>query len=217
MVHKQTLWFSALSLILTCAMLVGATFAWFTDTASTGINRILAGNLDVTLEYFDGTDWVEVDENEPVFDNAALWEPGFAQVAYLRIRNTGSLALKYQLQIDILDEQMGYNDQDDFLLSEHLMMGVAKQSTIFASRQDAIDAVADSATELGQATEQSQLLAEETDYITLVVYMPTTVGNEANYRGMIPSVDLGITLAATQYAHEGDSFGSDYDESAPLS
>lgn len=76
------------------ALLVGTTLAWFTDSASTGINRIVAGNLDIELEYLaDDGSWLPVDSNEPIFDNNALWKPGFTQVAYLRIRNAGSLTI----------------------------------------------------------------------------------------------------------------------------
>ena len=65
-------------------MLIGSTFAWFTDSVSSGKNRIVAGNLDVELEYYDGTDWQAVDGNTNVFEEGALWEPGHTEVVYLR-------------------------------------------------------------------------------------------------------------------------------------
>ena len=48
---KRALLTSVLALLMCVTMLVGATFAWFTDTASTGVNKIQAGNLDVKLMY----------------------------------------------------------------------------------------------------------------------------------------------------------------------
>ena len=85
---KRALLGSVMAMVLCLAMLIGATFAWFTDTASTGVNKIQAGNLDITVEYAkekmndDGTlageltDWTPIDNATNVFDPNALWEPG---------------------------------------------------------------------------------------------------------------------------------------------
>ena len=72
---KRALLTSALALLMCVTMLVGATFAWFTDTASTGVNKIQAGNLDVELEYknSDTTGFTEADKNTKVFKEGALW------------------------------------------------------------------------------------------------------------------------------------------------
>ena len=81
---KRALLTSALALLMCVAMLVGATFAWFTDTASTGVNKIQAGNLDIELAYKNSTtggEFKEANKETPVFDNNALWEPG--QVEYV--------------------------------------------------------------------------------------------------------------------------------------
>ena len=81
---KRALVSSALAIIMCVAMLIGATFAWFTDTASTGVNKIQAGNLDITVEYAkekmndDGTlageltDWAPIDNATNVFDPLPL-------------------------------------------------------------------------------------------------------------------------------------------------
>ena len=81
---KRALLGSVVAMVLCLAMLVGATFAWFTDTASTGVNKIQAGNLDVVLEMqnADGK-WVSAEGKTLDFVKAAgaeneaiLWEPG---------------------------------------------------------------------------------------------------------------------------------------------
>ena len=54
---KRALVSSALAMLVCVALLIGTTFAWFTDTASTGVNKIQSGSLDVELEY--STDMVE--------------------------------------------------------------------------------------------------------------------------------------------------------------
>ena len=46
---KKALLSSAFALVLSAAMLIGTTFAWFTDTASTGVNKIVSGNLKVDI------------------------------------------------------------------------------------------------------------------------------------------------------------------------
>ena len=48
---KRALFSSVMALILCFSMLVGTTFAWFTDEVKSGVNQIVAGNLDVELEY----------------------------------------------------------------------------------------------------------------------------------------------------------------------
>ena len=94
---KRALVSSALAIVMCVAMLIGATFAWFTDTASTGVNKIQAGNLDVKLMYStDMQTWKEATDQTKLFDDNALWEPGYTQVVYLKIVNAGNLALKYE-------------------------------------------------------------------------------------------------------------------------
>ena len=80
---KRALLGSIMAMVLCLAMLVGATFAWFTDTASTGVNKIQAGKLDVALEMKEGDSWVSAEGKTLDFVKAAdakgeaiLWEPG---------------------------------------------------------------------------------------------------------------------------------------------
>ena len=73
---KRALLTSVLSMMLCLAMLIGSTFAWFTDSVISGKNRIVAGNLDVELNWStDGKTWERVDENTDMFKDT-LWEPG---------------------------------------------------------------------------------------------------------------------------------------------
>ena len=66
-------------------MLIGSTFAWFTDSVISGKNRIVAGNLDVELNWStDGKTWERVDENTDMFKDT-LWEPGYTRVVYLQV------------------------------------------------------------------------------------------------------------------------------------
>lgn len=218
---KRTLLLSVLSLLLCVSMFVTTTFAWFTDSVTSGNNLIVSGTLDVEMEYLTGGEWKSVDENTKLFDEEALWEPGHTQVAYLRVRNAGDLALKYQLGISVGDETGSINvNGERFMLSDHIKFGVLPDvQTAFAEREDAREAVttALSLTE-GFVSEQPLLPGDEPDYMAVVVYMSEEVGNEANAAvgADVPQIDLGIKLVATQHVYESDSFGNDYDAAATL-
>lgn len=72
---------SVLSVLLCVAMLIGSTFVWFTDSVTSGKNQIVAGNLDVELEYTtDFNEWKTVEDATDLFKKDALWEPGHAEV-----------------------------------------------------------------------------------------------------------------------------------------
>lgn len=218
---KRALLTSVMSLIICIVMLMGTTFAWFTDSVTSGRNTITAGNLDIGLEYSkDLVSWDSVDTDDRLFDDSALWEPGHTEVVYLRVTNLGTLALKYQLSMNTYAQTVGKSVLgNDIYLSQHLMFGVTDAPTAkYQSREAAIEAVAAGAKQLEGYTDLGELEKQgDSKTVALVVYMPTTVGNEANYRGdVIPAIELGVELFATQYTYEGDSFGIDYDAGAYL-
>ena len=216
---KRSLLASVFALVLCVAMLVGSTFAWFTDTATTGVNKIQSGKLDVKLSYLaDNNEWKEVTKDTKLFKDGALWEPGHTEVAYLKVENVGNLALKYQLSVNVANEVSGTNVNGDTIkLSNYIKMGVVEnRSTPFADRNAARTAVEATAQNIKTSTVDGTIAANDTNaqYVALVVYMPETVGNEANYGTKAPSIDLGVKLAATQYTEESDSFDDQYDKDA---
>ena len=197
------------------------TFAWFTDTATTGVNKIQSGKLDVKLSYLNDKEWKEVSKDTKLFDDNTLWEPGHTEVAYLKVENAGNLALKYKLSVNVANEVAGVNvNNESFNLSDYIKMGVVNdidgQKNAYTDRNDAHDAVAATAGSIATYTKTGSIAANGAEqYVTLVVYMPETAGNEANYKeNHVPSIDLGVTLVATQDAVESDSFDSSYDEGA---
>ena len=218
---RRALLMSVLSLVLCISMLVGTTFAWFTDSVTSGRNVIQSGNLDIELEYsvLDGTGaWTAyqpVDIDTRVFDYT-LWEPGYTQVAKFKITNAGSLALKYQLTAAIADEVGGVNkDGDTFKLSKHLKYGVTKTLEVLDDRATAAAAATESFDGLNVNEETPLLIPGASEEIGMVITMPVTVGNVANHNGTDkPSIEFGIKLVATQAMKESDSFGNDYDEKA---
>ena len=224
---KSALMLSALAILLCVSMLVGSTFAWFTDSVSSANNIIKSGNLDVVLEYWDGDSWENVQDKSDVLTNT-LFEPGVTEVAYLRVANAGSLAFKYQLGINVLSETEGVNQAGNkFRLSNYIMFGVVEGvngATDAYTKDDAgrAEAIADltDAKKIYEGYTKAATIAAKADptYFALVVYMPTSVDNVANHNGTdIPQIDLGINVFATQYTKENDSFNDQYDVNAPFS
>jgi len=217
---QQALFQSAIALLLCVSMLIGTTFAWFTDQVSSLNNIITAGNLDVELEYLDDNgNWKTVNNSSEIFDPNTLWEPGHTEVAYLRVSNLGTLALKYQLGVNIASETGSTNvNGKEFKLSDYIYFGAVEGvQTAFPSRQAARAAV-NSRTLISKGyTKPGAIEAgAPAHYVAIVVYMPEEVGNEANYaKGYAaPKIELGINVIATQYTSENDSFGKDYDDNA---
>ena len=187
---KRALLGSIMAMVLCLAMLVGATFAWFTDTASTGVNKIQAGNLDVVLEMqnADGK-WVSAEGKTLDFVKAAdakgeaiLWEPGCTyELPALRIRNNGNLALKYKVAITGINGSAKLNEAIEWTIGDVAM-----------------------------GTEQ-HLAAGESNAFTIKGHMKESAGNEY----MNESIDgIAITVVATQDTVESDSFNNTYDASA---
>ena len=187
---KRALLGSVMAMVLCLAMLVGATFAWFTDTASTNVNKIQAGNLDVVLEMqnADGK-WVSAEGKTLDFVKAAdakgeaiLWEPGCTyELPALRIRNNGNLALKYQVIITGINGSAKLNTAIDWTIGD-VAMGA-----------------------------EQHLAAGESNAFTIKGHMWESAGNEY----MNESIDgIAITVVATQNTVESDSFDKDYDADA---
>lgn len=210
---------SVVALLLCVSMLVGTTFAWFTDSVTSGVNKIQAGNLDIELEYLDGGNWKPVKSDKSVFPEGILWEPGHTEVVYLRIINKGNLALKYQLGIGVEGETLSVTESGDVIqLSKYIHFGAVDGVSVpFADRDAARAAVTESkALTAGYTKTGTMTATNETAYMALVVYMPESVGNEANHAtgADAPTINMGIRLVATQLNSEKDSFGSDYDANA---
>lgn len=206
---RSALGMSVLSIALCAAMLIGTTFAWFTDTASTAVNKIQAGTLDVALEMKDGDRWVSAEgktldfvksPNAPAGEEL-LWEPGCTyNLPQLRVVNNGNLALKYKVVIS------GVNGNSKLL--KVIDFSVTKQGT--GDTPETIDltdfeGILLPAGKTAGAGEE----AGETTPITISGYMKKEAGNE--YQG--ESIDgIAITVYATQYTYEFDSKDNQYDE-----
>ena len=192
---KRVLVLSVLALLLCFTMLLGTTFAWFTDTVKSGVNVIKSGTLDVVLEYKDATDaWVDAVDQTLEFKTAddraeILWEPGCTYVLpAVRVRNNGNLALKYSITINGAQGEAKLLDVIDWVVT--------------------VDGVATTLEDLN-----GMLLAtESTGEIVISGHMQETAGNE--YQDL-ELYGIGVTVFATQATYENDSFDDQYDAAAP--
>ena len=185
---KRALLGSVMAMVLCLAMLVGATFAWFTDTASTGVNKIQAGNLDVALEMKDASgNWVSAEGKTLDFVKAAageqvLWEPGCTYtLPELRVVNNGNLALKYMIKITGIKGDAKLNEAIEWTIGD-VAMGA-----------------------------EQHLKAGESNEFTIKGHMKESAGNE--YMDLTIS-GISITVYATQDTVENDSFNNQYDKNA---
>ena len=197
---KRALLGSVMAMVLCLAMLIGATFAWFTDTASTGVNKIQAGNLNIELQYatkWDAngvpTKWENAEgKTLPFLVNGAipaegtqiLWEPGCTyMLPELRVVNKANLAVKFEY----VPEALGVTGK----LADVLEL-------VFEAPDDNI--------------EPEVLLPGGTSPAWSFGYhMSETAGND--YQNAT-AAGAYVTVVATQVASEYDSFNNTYDENA---
>lgn len=225
---RNALFMSIISLMLCVSMLVGTTFAWFTDEVKSGVNTIAAGNLDVEL--YHGKDKNPVDKvtsNTLLFTDVGgnvidLWEPGVVAFTNLKVANEGTLALKYQLSIN--STEMNTVKDTELTLADALKVAVV-EGGVSGTREQVIGAVADNAwTKLESFTLSGVLEADKkSETYGIVIYWEpgdNEVDNQFNMNngkttsdGKPLSITLGVNLFATQEMYEDDSFGPDYDKS----
>ena len=207
---KRALLTSITALAMCVVMLVGTTFAWFTDTATANVNKIQAGNLDVALEMLDGTNWVTAEGQTLNFVKAAggesqaiLWEPGAEyKLPKLRVRNDGNLALKYEVAITGAVDATPNNGVNDLELLDVITFsasigGGTATSGVYGK------------------TIATGALNKNGDFqtIQLSAKMDENAGNK--YQEMAIS-GIAITVKAMQVSYEYDSNGNTYDDAADM-
>ena len=234
---RKALVASVVSLLLCVSMLVGTTFAWFTDEVTTGMNTIAAGNLDIELYAGENA----VNGETKLFDDVALWEPGVVAYENLQVKNVGTLALKYQMSLNFGNE----NDLNGHKLSEVLKVAVIDKIADNATREEVL-AAAQAAVAKDQGagalsnfyltgalapkgkteTINNVEYTDKSDEMTVVVFWAPNdneIDNLYNANngqktsdGEPLHINFGVNLQATQLMYEDDSFGNDYDKFATI-
>ena len=200
--------FSLGLLILWGILGTGASIAWFVDETPVVQNTFDIGEFDLVVSHKVGDKWVEIDENTAIFDEEALYEPGYTQVVYLKIENKGTRDFNYKLSVNMNSFVPGENAMGQpIYLPNYLKFGAVIEKTEIELQRQLAQKNAVHDMEMlkfnSYSAEQGELAAnageDSVDYVALIVYMPEEIGNEANYRGnAIPQVDLGITVKASQ-------------------
>ena len=235
---KRALLASVLSVVLCCAMLVGSTFAWFTDSVTSGGNQIIAGNLKVDLIHVGGgragEEGIAEGDNVSLKDhpkhkifNYDKWEPGYTLMETLKVVNKGNLAFKFRLDAVADGYTTGPTGEK---LADVIDVYVYEGDGIPATASFADLTADDNWRKAGSLSTlmadpdgiaRGVLLPENTTptngepvkevQMTVALHMQEDAGNA--YQGLTLG-DLNFTLMAAQYTYEEDSFGSDYDVNA---
>ena len=214
---KRALLTSITALVMCVVMLAGTTLAWFTDTASTNVNKIQAGKLDVQLMMAtawdaDGnpTDWDDAEDKTlnflvngavPAQNTQILWEPGCTyKLPELKVVNNGNLALKYEIAITGVTGSAKLLDAIKFTAK-------VGDSTTLVGLNDLKGVILPT----GMTASNNNEAVGETPSITISGTMDTNANND--YMNL--SIDgISITVNATQASYEYDSNGKNYDEDA---
>ena len=202
---KKALFLSVISMVICVSMLIGSTFAWFTDSATANVNTIQAGNLDVELVGKDGKTLTEalkwVKSAEAPEGEKVLWEPGCKyNLEPFAIKNSGNLALKYKVVISGLTGDATLLEAIDFTVSVDGDALVAKDPGSTATTAASLNNF-EGTLEAGKTT----------GLITITGKMKETAGNK--YKGLSLE-NISITVYASQLNYESDSTGKDYDKDA---
>ena len=201
---KRALITSALAILMCAAMLIGTTFAWFTDTASTGVNKIVSGNLKVDIigensdSHIEKLNFKKAAATDAEAGAAILWEPGCRYLTEgFRIANKGNLALKWKAQVNKGTTAANEGNFDLLDVIDFYLVTKAADGT-------------ETETALDEFTGNLKK-TETSDVYYIKGVMQTTAGND--YQGL--TLDgISITVVATQDTVESDSFDNQYDKDA---
>ena len=204
---KRALISSALAILMCVAMLIGTTFAWFTDTASTGVNKIVSGNLKVDIIGANSDSHIEMlnfTKAAGAEGEALLWEPGCRYLTEgFRIANNGNLALKWKAEINkdnIVDGKVVDTAKDGVSLLDVIDFYVVTKAADGTETAVAIEDF------VGNLTKGAK-----SDVYYIKGVMQTTAGND--YQDLTLE-GITITVVATQDTVENDSINNQYDKDA---
>ncbi len=203
-------------LVLWAVLGVHTTIAWYKDETPVAKNTFDIQELDLVVHHKVGDDWEVVDEDTKLFNEEALYEPGYTQVVYLKIENNGDVDFDYKMAVDMISFVPGQSvlgnpiylpnylkfgaiiEKDEIQLNRELARSNAVED-LHAGSQPTVEMLPLNT----YSSEKGELDAnkgeDSVDYAAIVIHMPEGIGNEANYRGdTIPEIQLGITVKASQ-------------------
>lgn len=193
--------------ILWCVLGTGTSLAWYMDETNVVKNVFSFAEFDIEVEYKNDivTEYTPVKSDTKIFNDEALYEPGYTQVVYLKVKNLSTIDVEYKLAVDLRSVTTALNIfGGEIYLPEYLRYGV-----IFGAEEADLDrelAQLNAPRELAELKLNSYsewdnviMPPDSERYVAIVVYMPEDVGNEANCRDdHLPECELGITVYAQQ-------------------
>lgn len=202
---KIVLALSLFAIIVWAVLGTGASVAWFHDTSPKIKNVFHFADFDLKVSHrlTDGS-WEEVESDTKLFDEEALYEPGYTQVVYLKIENKGTVDFELDMAVNFNNRVVAQNVfGQPLILQDHLRFGVTSSKNVDEMKSSVLNREEASKIAIeplnNYAEEDVPLEAKGTLYIALIVRMPEEIGNIANYRGTaIPEVELGVIIEATQ-------------------
>lgn len=213
---KRALASSVMALFLCFAMLLGTTYAWFTDSVESKNNIIQTGKLKIGLEWADGktnpaaATWN--DASIAIF-NYDKWEPGYAVARHLKVSNNGTLAFNYQMRIvanGIVTKLADVIDVYYFAEARAL----ARADIANAEYLGTLAEVIGTTKNLSKKINGSLVAGAEPDLYTIVLKMNEDANDD--YQNMDLGCTFSVELIATQMADESDAFGNDYDNAVNI-
>lgn len=216
---KSSLLLSAISLLLCVSMLIGTTFAWFTDSVTSSGNKIESGTLKVDLKLLekDNTTWTSLKNVNTKLFNYDKWEPGYTEIKILRVQNEGTLALKWVAQFvsdaelsklaDVIDVYVTTAKLDAYPTNRDVVKNWTKAGTV----AEFVNTI--------QTTTKGTLLANDNQpdgadeaYLGIALKMREEANND--YQNLDLGGEFDIRIFATQLNSEKDSIDENYDEDA---
>lgn len=203
---RAALVLSIVFLLMWSVMGTGTSLAWFTDTSEEVKNIFEFADFDLDVEYrTENGEWKTIENETQIFDEKALYEPGYVQVVYLRVINKGDVPFDFRTAVNTIDYTPATNIfGQTFNLQDYLKFGLT-EAVDSEEKMDALVQTREMAKSYATIdlcsyeTKVASLDAGTTVYMALVVQMPEEVDNNANYRGnVIPRVELGLVVNATQ-------------------
>ena len=207
---KTALAISVCLVILWGLLGTGASIAWFVDESPELENTFNFAELKLKVSHkLEDGSYEPINSQTEVFDDEALYEPGYVQVVYLKVENEGDVPFEYKLAVDVNSVTVAKSVLgNDIYLPNYLKFGVlfSADEAELTREVAKVLAIKDFAQETGNyplntysEKDNVTVPVDGERYIAIIVCMPEEVGNAANYRGeVVPRVDLGLTVTASQ-------------------
>lgn len=224
---KKALIASIMSIVICCTMLMGTTMAWFTDSVTSSVNTIKAGNLKIGV--YAGSEEITGEDTDPKLFDVELWEPGVYVYENITVKNEGNLALKYKMSVNVGDAVKVNGKTLEEVLKFAVVDEIADGTTrdgvkalINASNTyNSLNSAIEGETSLYPVGNTNQYPTEATVAI-VIFWEPGDNDNDFNLSNnkkgdngeTALKIELGINVEATQLPYEEDSFNDQYDKDA---